>query len=58
MIFAEVAGLLILAGATWLVMNRPESGDGVRHRRLTTAMLTAGGVVVTGTLLTAAVIAL
>jgi hypothetical protein len=57
MIVAEIAGLLILATATWLVLNRPQSGSGVLHRRLTTTMLAAGGAVLAGSLVAGVVLA-
>jgi hypothetical protein len=57
MIVLEIAGLLILATATWLVLNRPQSGSGVVHRRLTTTMLAAGGAVLAGSLVAGVVLA-
>jgi len=48
MIVVELAVLLIIAAATWLVLNRPHTGAGVLHRRLTTTLLAAAGVVVAG----------
>jgi hypothetical protein len=58
MIFVVVTGLAVVAGTCWLVMNRPDEGDGVLHHRVTTAMLTLSGVVVAGTLLAGMILAL